>query len=212
MEPEIRSQPEQSFFFVRGWLFLGHFGRVFAGRVCVARVSLHYFSLAGAALPSTTMQGEREAMPPGHVSGAEAAAMAQQPPVGTVVQAQAQVVQPAAVTVVQPAQQPVGQVVYQQQPVQPVGQVVYQQPAVQPPAVVVQQPQHAGPHQEKFIGIATISIAALLCVCGCWPCAWIPFVAPCDERSVYPPQQQQQSVVTVQQPQPGVVVQQQPKY
>ena len=50
-------------------------------------------------------------MPPGHVSGAEAAAMAQQPAVGTVVQ-------PAAVTVVQPTavQQPVGQVVYQQQP------------------------------------------------------------------------------------------------
>ena len=147
-------------------------------------------------------------MPPGHVSGAEAAAMAQQPAVGTVVvQPQAQVVQP---TVVQP-QQPVGQVVYQQQPqvvqpqvvyqpqqpVQPVGQVVYQQQ--QPPAVVVQQPTHAGPHQEKFIGIATVSIAALLCVCGCWPCAWIPFVAPCDERSVYPPQQQQTSTVVVQQ-------------
>ena len=151
-----------------------------------------------------------EAMPPGHVSGAEAAAMAQQPAVGTVVvQPQAQVVQP---TVVQP-QQPVGQVVYQQQqpvqpqvvyqpqqPVQPVGQVVYQQQ--QPPAVVVQQPTHAGPHQEKFIGIATVSIAALLCVCGCWPCAWIPFVAPCDERSVYPPQQQQTSTVVVQQQQP----------
>ena len=155
-------------------------------------------------------------MPPGHVSGAEAAAMAQQQPaVGTVVQPQAQVVQPAAVTVVQPTvvqpQQPVGQVVYQQQPqvvqpqvvyqpqqpVQPVGQVVYQQQ--QPPAVVVQQPTHAGPHQEKFIGIATVSIAALLCVCGCWPCAWIPFVAPCDERSVYPPQQQQTSTVVVQQ-------------
>ena len=149
-------------------------------------------------------------MPPGHVSGAEAAAMAQQQPaVGTVVQPQAQVVQPA---VVQP-QQPVGQVVYQQQqpvqpqvvyqpqqPVQPVGQVVYQQQ--QPPAVVVQQPTHAGPHQEKFIGIATVSIAALLCVCGCWPCAWIPFVAPCDERSVYPPQQQQTSTVVVQQQQP----------
>ena len=64
-------------------------------------------------------------MPPGHVSGAEAAAMAQQPAVGTVVvQPQAQVVQPAAVTVVQPTVQPVqpvGQVVYQQQqPVQPV--------------------------------------------------------------------------------------------
>ena len=154
-------------------------------------------------------------MPPCHVSGAEAAAMAQQPAVGTVVvQPQAQVVQPAAVTVVQPTvvqpQQPVGQVVYQQQqpvqpqvvyqpqqPVQPVGQVVYQQQ--QPPAVVVQQPTHAGPHQEKFIGIATVSIAALLCVCGCWPCAWIPFVAPCDERSVYPPQQQQTSTVVVQQ-------------
>ena len=172
------------------------------------------------------MQGEREAMPPGHVSGAEAAAMAQQQPaVGTVVQPQAQVVQPAAVTVVQPTVQPVqpvGQVVYQQQPqvvqphqpqqpVQPVGQVVYQQQ--QPPAVVVQPPTHAGPHQEKFIGIATVSIAALLCVCGCWPCAWIPFVAPCDERSVYPPQQQQTStVVAGQQPAPVVVQAQQPKH
>ena len=148
------------------------------------------------------MQGEQQyqgEMPAGHVSGAEAAAMAQQPAVGTVVQPQAPVVvQPAAVQVVQPVQQPVGQVVYQQQqPVQPVGQVVYQQQ--QPPAVVVQQPTHAGPHQEKFIGIATVSIAALLCVCGCWPCAWIPFVAPCDERSVYPPQQQQTSTVVVQQ-------------
>ena len=200
MKPEIRSHREQFCFRVRGWLFLASFvGPHFAGRVCVARVSLHCFSLAaGAASPSTTMQGEREAMPPGHVSGAEAAAMAQ----GTVVQPQAQVVQPAAVTVVQPTvvqpQQPLGQVVYQQQqPVQPVGQVVYQQQ--QPPAVVVQQPTHAGPHQEKFIGIATVSIAALLCVCGCWPCAWIPFVAPCDERSVYPPQQQQTSTVVVQQ-------------
>ena len=143
------------------------------------------------------MQGEREAMPPGHVSGAEAAAMAQ----GTVVQPQAQVVQPAAVTVVQPTVQPV----------QPVGQVVYQ--PQQPPAVVVQPPTHAGPHQEKFIGIATVSIAALLCVCGCWPCAWIPFVAPCDERSVYPPQQQQTSTVVVgQQPAPVVVQPQQPKH
>jgi hypothetical protein len=143
------------------------------------------------------MQGEREAMPPGHVSGAEAAAMAQ----GTVVQPQAQVVQPAAVTVVQPTVQPV----------QPVGQVVYQ--PQQPPAVVVQQPQPAGPHREKFIGIATVSIAALLCVCGCWPCAWIPFVAPCDERSVYPPQQQQTSTVVVgQQPAPVVVQPQQPKH
>ena len=44
------------------------------------------------------MQGEREAMPPGHVSGAEAAAMAQ----GTVVQPQAQVVPPAAVPGAQP--------------------------------------------------------------------------------------------------------------
>ena len=169
------------------------------------------------------MQGEQQydaagepvyEIPPGHVSGTEAyrqnqaraAAEAAQPPVGTVVQPT--VVQPAAVTVVQP-QQPVQPVVlavqpvYQQPAVQPVGQVVYsQQPAVQPPAVVVQQPQHAGPHQEKFIGIATVSIAALLCVCGCWPCAWIPFVAPCDERSVYPPQQQQTSTVVVQQQQP----------
>ena len=126
------------------------------------------------------MQGEQE-IPPGHVSGTEAyrqnqaraAAEAAQPPVGTVVQQAPVVVQPAAVSVVQPVQQPVGQVVYQQQPqvvqpqvvyqpqqpVQPVGQVVYQQQ--QPPAVVVQQPTHAGPHQEKFIGIATISIPAM---------------------------------------------------
>ena len=147
------------------------------------------------------MQGEREAMPPGHVSGAEAAAMAQQQPaVGTVVQPQAQVVQPAAVTVVQPTVQPV----------QPVGQVVYQQQP--PPAVVVQQPTQAGPVREKFIGIVSLSIAGVLCVCGVWPCCLIPFCVPCDERSVYPPQQQQ-SVVTVQQPQPGVVVQpQQPKH
>ena len=158
-------------------------------------------------------------MPPGHVSGAQAAAMAQQPAVGTVVQPQAQVVQPAAVTVVQPTAvqqpvQPVGQVVYQQQqPVQPVGQVVYQQQpqVVQPPAVMVQPPQQAGPVREKYVGIITISIAAVIC-CVFWPCVWVPFVAPCDERSVYPPQQQQ-SVVTVQQPQPGVVVQpQQPKH
>ncbi len=143
------------------------------------------------------MQGEREAMPPGHVSGAEAAAMAQ----GTVVQPQAQVVQPAAVTVVQPTVQPV----------QPVGQVVYQ--PQQPPAVVVPQPQPAGPQREKLIGLATVSIAALLCVCGCWPCAWIPFVAPCDERSVYPPQQQQTSTAVVgQQPAPVVVQPQQPKH
>ena len=152
------------------------------------------------------MQGEQQ-IPPGHVSGTEAyrqnqaraAAEAQAPVVGTVVQQAPVVVQPAAVSVVQPGLQPVRQVVYEQQ--QPVGQVVYQaQPqVVQPPAVVVQQPTHAGPHQEKFIGIATVSIAALLCVCGCWPCAWIPFVAPCDERSVYPPQQQQTSTVVVQQ-------------
>ena len=153
------------------------------------------------------MQGEQE-IPPGHVSGTEAyrqnqaraAAEAAQPPVGTVI-VQPTVVQPAAVTVVQPTVQPV----------QPVGQVVYQ--PQQPPAVVVQQPTHAGPHQEKFIGIATVSIAALLCVCGCWPCAWIPFVAPCDERSVYPPQQQQTSTAVVgQQPAPVVVQPQQPKY
>ena len=151
-------------------------------------------------------------MPPGHVSGAEAAAMAQQQPaVGTVVQPQAQVVQPAAVSVVQPVQQPV----------QPVGQVVYQQQpqVVQPPAVMVQPPQQAGPVREKYVGIITISIAAVIC-CVFWPCVWVPFVAPCDERSVYPPQQQT-SMVVMQQPapavvqpqQPGVVVQQQqPKY
>ena len=143
------------------------------------------------------MQGEREAMPPGHVSGAEAAAMAQ----GTVVQPRAQVVQPAAVTVVQPTVQPV----------QPVGQVVYQpQP---PPAVVVQQPTQAGPVREKFIGIVSLSIAGVLCVCGVWPCCLIPFCVPCDERSVYPPQQQQTStVVAGQQPAPVVVQPQQPKH
>ena len=142
-------------------------------------------------------------MPPGHVSGAEAAAMAQQPPVGTVVQPQAQVVQPAAVTVVQPAVQPV----------QPVGQVVYQAPAaVQPPAVVVQQPQQAGPVREKFIGIVSLSIAGVLCVCGVWPCCLIPFCVPCDERSVYPPQQQTSTVVAGQQPAPVVVQPQQPKH
>ena len=166
-------------------------------------------------------------MPPGHVSGAEAAAMAQQQPaVGTVVQPQAQVVQPAAVTVVQPTVQPVqpvGQVVYQQQqPVQPVGQVVYhQQPQVmQPPAVVVQQPRHAEPVREKYVGPVTWTIAALVC-CVFWPLVWVPFVAPCDERSVYPPRQQTSTVVmqqpapaVVQPQQPGVVVvqQQQPKY
>ena len=76
--------------------------------------------------------------------------------------------QPAAVTVVQPTvvqPQPVGRRFSSsnpssrrwytsRQPVQPVGQVVYQRQ--QPPAVVVQQPTHAGPHQEKFIGIATV--------------------------------------------------------
>ena len=152
------------------------------------------------------MQGEREAMPPGHVSGAEAAAMAQQQPaVGTVVQPQAQVVQPAAVTVVQPTVQPV----------QPVGQVVYQpQPqVVQPPAVVVQQPTQAGPVREKFIGIVSLSIAGVLCVCGVWPCCLIPFCVPCDERSVYPPQQQQTSTAVVgQQPAPVIVQPQQPKH
>ena len=155
-------------------------------------------------------------MPPGHVSGAEAAAMAQQQPAaGTVVQPQAQVVQPAAVTVVQPGLQPVRQVVYEQQ--QPVGQVVYQAPAVQapavqPPAVVVQPPTHAGPHREKFVGIVSLSIAGVLFLCGVWPCCLIPFCVPCDERSVYPPQQQTSTVVVGQQPAPVVVQPQQPKH
>ena len=82
------------------------------------------------------MQGEQQ-IPPGHVSGTEAyrqnqaraAAEAQAPVVGTVVQPQAPVVvQPAAVSVVQPGLEPVRHVVYEQQ--QPVGQVVYQAPAV----------------------------------------------------------------------------------
>ena len=90
------------------------------------------------------------------------------------------------------------------------GQVVYQQQ--QPPAVVVQQPTQAGPVREKFIGIVSLSIAGVLCVCGVWPCCLIPFCVPCDERSVYPPQQQTSTVVAGQQPAPVVVQPQQPKH
>ena len=162
------------------------------------------------------MQGEQQ-IPPGHVSGTEAyrqnqarAAAEAQAPVGTVV-VQPTVVQPAAVSVVQPGLQPVRQVVYDQQ--QPVGQVVYQAPAaVQPPAVVVQQPTHAGPHREKFVGVVSLSIAGVLFLCGVWPCCLIPFCVPCDERSVYPPQQQTSTVVVGQQPAPVVVQPQQPKH